>query len=167
MLQRSFIALFIGSMSPEGLWIGFETRSAVSSRPASATGRFLLLHCMTNANLSDTERLCLAIENKWISSATVGRRRGAHINLWINSCPYPENGISPTTLVVGFRGIERSIQPCCDILLPMELTLAHIGPRLGGSFSSKGGFDSLTQVYLERCSAFARCRTEAFRSQEA
>ena len=122
---------------------------------------------MTNANLSDTERLCLAIENKWISSATVGRRRGAHINLWINSCPYPENGISPTTLVVGFRGIERSIQPCCDILLPMELTLAHIGPRLGGSFSSKGGFDSLTQVYLERCSAFARCRTEAFRSQEA
>lgn len=66
-----------------------------------------------------------------------------------------------------FPGIERSIQPCCDILLPMELTLAHIGPRLGGSSSSKGGFDSLTQVYLERCSASARCKTEAFRSQEA
>ena len=45
----------------------------------------------------------------------------------------------------------------------MHLTLAHIGVRPG----SKDGFDALAQVYLERCSAFAECRTEAFRSEEA
>jgi 23S rRNA (pseudouridine1915-N3)-methyltransferase len=45
----------------------------------------------------------------------------------------------------------------------MHLTLAHIGARLG----SKDGFDSLAQVYLERCTAFAECRPEAFRSEEA
>ncbi|MGD0628436.1 MAG: 23S rRNA (pseudouridine(1915)-N(3))-methyltransferase RlmH [Terracidiphilus sp.] len=45
----------------------------------------------------------------------------------------------------------------------MHLTLAHIGGRPG----SKDGFDALTQVYLERCSAFAHCQTEAFRSEEA
>ena len=49
------------------------------------------------------------------------------------------------------------------MLLCMQLTLAHIGPRPG----SKDGFESLVQGYLERCSAFARCRTEAFRNQEA
>jgi 23S rRNA (pseudouridine1915-N3)-methyltransferase len=46
---------------------------------------------------------------------------------------------------------------------PMQLTLAHIGARPG----SKDGFDALVQVYLERCSGFARCQAEAFRSQEA
>jgi 23S rRNA (pseudouridine1915-N3)-methyltransferase len=44
----------------------------------------------------------------------------------------------------------------------MDLTLAHIGARPG----SKHGFDALTRVYLERCSAFAHCHTEAFRSEE-
>jgi 23S rRNA (pseudouridine1915-N3)-methyltransferase len=45
----------------------------------------------------------------------------------------------------------------------MLLTLAHIGPRTG----SKDEFERLCQVYLERCSAFARCRSEAFRTEEA
>jgi 23S rRNA (pseudouridine1915-N3)-methyltransferase len=45
----------------------------------------------------------------------------------------------------------------------MQLTLAHVGARAG----SKDGFDPLSQGYLERCSGFARCRTEAFRSEEA
>lgn len=45
----------------------------------------------------------------------------------------------------------------------MQLTLAHIGTRSG----SKDGFEALVQVYLERCSGFARCQTEAFRSEEA
>ncbi|MGO9336716.1 MAG: 23S rRNA (pseudouridine(1915)-N(3))-methyltransferase RlmH [Terracidiphilus sp.] len=45
----------------------------------------------------------------------------------------------------------------------MHLTLGHIGSRPG----SKDGFDALTQVYLERCSAFAHCQAEAFRSEEA
>jgi 23S rRNA (pseudouridine1915-N3)-methyltransferase len=45
----------------------------------------------------------------------------------------------------------------------MQLTLVYIGARPG----SKDGFDALTQVYLERCSGFARCVSEAFRSEEA
>jgi 23S rRNA (pseudouridine1915-N3)-methyltransferase len=45
----------------------------------------------------------------------------------------------------------------------MRITLAHIGPRTG----SKDGFDPLVQMYLERCLAFARCHSEAFRSEEA
>jgi 23S rRNA (pseudouridine1915-N3)-methyltransferase len=45
----------------------------------------------------------------------------------------------------------------------MLLTLAHIGPRPG----SKDELDSLTRMYLERCSAFARCQPEAFRSEDA
>lgn len=44
----------------------------------------------------------------------------------------------------------------------MEITLAHIGARFG----SKDGFDALTHVYLERCSAFAKCQVQAFRSEE-
>src|SRR5271165_1194984 len=51
----------------------------------------------------------------------------------------------------------------CDILLSMDLTLAHIGAQPG----SKDGFDVLTRVYLERCSAFARCQGQAFRTEDA
>src|ERR1700677_2367560 len=45
----------------------------------------------------------------------------------------------------------------------MQLTLAHIGSRSG----SRDSLDALVQVYLERCSGFARCQTEAFKSEEA
>jgi 23S rRNA (pseudouridine1915-N3)-methyltransferase len=45
----------------------------------------------------------------------------------------------------------------------MQITLAHVGARP----ASRDGFDVLTAAYLERCSAFARCRAEAFRSEEA
>ena len=45
----------------------------------------------------------------------------------------------------------------------MQITLAHIGTRPG----SKDSLDPLIETYLERCSAFARCRTEAFRTEEA
>jgi len=51
----------------------------------------------------------------------------------------------------------------CDILLPMDLTLAHIGARPGG----KDAFEGLTRLYLERCSGFARCQAEAFKSEES
>ena len=44
----------------------------------------------------------------------------------------------------------------------MQVTLAHIGARPG----ARDGFEALVQVYLERCSAFARCEAEAFRSEE-
>jgi 23S rRNA (pseudouridine1915-N3)-methyltransferase len=45
----------------------------------------------------------------------------------------------------------------------MQLTLAHIGSRS----ASRDSLDALVQVYLERCSGFARCQAEAFRSEEA
>ena len=57
----------------------------------------------------------------------------------------------------------------------MNLTLAHVGDQLRkrpssgtkGTAISLAGFDALTQAYLERCSAFAQCRSEAFRTEEA
>jgi 23S rRNA (pseudouridine1915-N3)-methyltransferase len=49
------------------------------------------------------------------------------------------------------------------ILLTMRLTLAHIGTRPG----ARDSYNALTETYLERCSAFADCQLEAFRSQEA
>jgi len=45
----------------------------------------------------------------------------------------------------------------------MHLTLAHVGPRP----NAKDGFDALTKIYLDRCSAYAHCHSEAFRSEEA
>lgn len=44
----------------------------------------------------------------------------------------------------------------------MNLTLAHVGGRPG----SKDGFDALTRLYLERCTAFARCQTQVFRAEQ-
>ena len=49
----------------------------------------------------------------------------------------------------------------------MQITLAHVGARLSPKAGSKDGFDALTAVYLGRCSAFARCGAEAFRTEEA
>lgn len=71
------------------------------------------------------------------------------------------------TFVVFSPQIHRSLDLCCGILLPMDLTLAHIGSGRRSPSRSKGDFDSLTQGYLERCSAFARIRAETFRSEEA
>lgn len=45
----------------------------------------------------------------------------------------------------------------------MKLTLAYIGTRS----SSKDELDALTAVYLGRCSAFAHCQAEAFRTEKA
>ncbi len=45
----------------------------------------------------------------------------------------------------------------------MQITLAHIGGRP----RSKDELDPPIQTYLERCSTFARSRTEAFRTEEA
>jgi 23S rRNA (pseudouridine1915-N3)-methyltransferase len=45
----------------------------------------------------------------------------------------------------------------------MHLTLANIGARA----SFRDGFDPLCQLYLDRCSPFARCLSEAFRTEEA
>jgi len=45
----------------------------------------------------------------------------------------------------------------------MQLTLAHIGARP----TSGDGFDALTRVYVQRMSAYARCESQAFPTEEA
>jgi 23S rRNA (pseudouridine1915-N3)-methyltransferase len=45
----------------------------------------------------------------------------------------------------------------------MRVTLAHIGNRS----NAKEGIDALAQIYLDRCSPFARCQAEAFRTEAA
>ncbi len=49
------------------------------------------------------------------------------------------------------------------MLLRMHLTLAHIGSRL----AAKDGFNALTQTYLDRCTPFAKCQSQAFRTEDA
>jgi 23S rRNA (pseudouridine1915-N3)-methyltransferase len=48
------------------------------------------------------------------------------------------------------------------MLVFMQITLAHIGARIG----SRDDYEPSIQNYLERSSTVARCRTEAFRSEE-
>jgi 23S rRNA (pseudouridine1915-N3)-methyltransferase len=45
----------------------------------------------------------------------------------------------------------------------MNLTLAHIGPRP----AAKDEFQALTALYLGRCSKYARCNADSFRTEKA
>jgi len=45
----------------------------------------------------------------------------------------------------------------------MQLTLTHIGSLAG----RKDGFETLTQTYIERCSAYVPCRTLEFKTEAA
>ena len=45
----------------------------------------------------------------------------------------------------------------------MLLTLAHIGPRP----NAKDEFEVLSRQYLDRCAAFAKCETHAFKDERA
>jgi len=45
----------------------------------------------------------------------------------------------------------------------MNLTLAHIGARP----ASTDEFETLTALYLKRCSPFAHCKSESFRTETA
>jgi 23S rRNA (pseudouridine1915-N3)-methyltransferase len=49
------------------------------------------------------------------------------------------------------------------MLTSMNLTLAHIGARS----RAKDEFEALTALYLRRCSTFAHCKVEAFRTEKA
>jgi 23S rRNA (pseudouridine1915-N3)-methyltransferase len=53
----------------------------------------------------------------------------------------------------------------------MNLTLIHIGAQVraksGSQAKPKDDFDALTRLYLERCSPFANCQAEAFRTEES
>jgi 23S rRNA (pseudouridine1915-N3)-methyltransferase len=63
--------------------------------------------------------------------------------------------------------METALIPLVAVLLayaaPMNLTLAHIGARA----VSRDGTDALCRMYLERCSPWARCGSEAFRTEDA
>jgi len=43
------------------------------------------------------------------------------------------------------------------------ITLAHVGPQP----SAADDYERLTQMYVQRCAAFARCETRAFRTEQA
>jgi 23S rRNA (pseudouridine1915-N3)-methyltransferase len=45
----------------------------------------------------------------------------------------------------------------------MHVTLAYIGTRP----ASRDGLDALVKAYLERCTPWAQCATEAFRAEDA
>jgi len=45
----------------------------------------------------------------------------------------------------------------------MQVLLAHVGPKP----PSKDAFESLSAMYLDRCSTLARCQTQFFRSEPA
>jgi 23S rRNA (pseudouridine1915-N3)-methyltransferase len=45
----------------------------------------------------------------------------------------------------------------------MQIVLAHIGPKP----SSRDPFDQLVTMYLQRCSTFARCEEQSFRTEDA
>lgn len=45
----------------------------------------------------------------------------------------------------------------------MDITLAHIGSRQ----NAKDAYQGLVQLYFDRCSSFAKCGIEAFKSEEA
>jgi 23S rRNA (pseudouridine1915-N3)-methyltransferase len=49
------------------------------------------------------------------------------------------------------------------MLLCMQLTLAYVGAKGG----AKDAYEALVREYAERCSAYARCGMEAFRTEEA
>ena len=48
-------------------------------------------------------------------------------------------------------------------LRTMQIVLAHVGSRL----PAKDSFETLATMYLERCSPFARCQAECFRTESA
>ena len=53
------------------------------------------------------------------------------------------------------------------MLLCMQLTLAHVGAKSGARTGAGDGYEGLVQEYVKRSSAYADCRTEAFRTEEA
>lgn len=71
----------------------------------------------------------------------------------------------------GYALIEMHFQPLSDVWAGkavqyarfMNLTLAYVGART----NAKDEMSALTEGYLERSSALARCKTEVFRTEEA
>lgn len=55
------------------------------------------------------------------------------------------------------------MRPSRCIVTFMQIALAHIGPKP----SSRDPFDQLATMYLQRCSTFARCEEQSFRTEDA
>jgi 23S rRNA (pseudouridine1915-N3)-methyltransferase len=53
------------------------------------------------------------------------------------------------------------------MILAMQLTLAHVGAKGGTRIGAGDGIEPLVQEYVKRSSAYADCRVEAFRTEEA
>ena len=60
------------------------------------------------------------------------------------------------------KGLDRLSVIRCDMLLGMQITIVGIGGRVG----AKNGFEAPVREYLERCSGFARCQSEGFKTEE-
>ncbi len=56
-----------------------------------------------------------------------------------------------------------SLAPSYAILLSMRIALVNVGSRP----TAKDGYEALVQAYLRRCSPFALCQSQAFRTEEA
>ena len=50
-----------------------------------------------------------------------------------------------------------------SMLKGMQIILAHVGAKGG----AKDGYEALIREYVKRCSAYAECRAEGFRTEEA
>ncbi|MGA2673662.1 MAG: 23S rRNA (pseudouridine(1915)-N(3))-methyltransferase RlmH [Terracidiphilus sp.] len=107
-----------------------------------------------DANLIEAVKILLMFETKGIRRQIIPVHDSSKYEITDNSAPAFQK-----------RGPPLLFGDLLPLRYPplMLLTLAHVGPRP----AAKDGFDALARVYLERCSAFARCQTEAFRSEEA
>jgi 23S rRNA (pseudouridine1915-N3)-methyltransferase len=86
------------------------------------------------------------------------------MKLRIDKWKYSKNGW--TASLVGQKEYPSSCWSHCGILLSMQLTLAHVGPRSG----TRDSYETLIQEYVNRCSARRgepECRTESFRTEAA
>jgi 23S rRNA (pseudouridine1915-N3)-methyltransferase len=70
---------------------------------------------------------------------------------------------TPEFMEIWHSGCRVLVRRHCGILLNMQVTLAHIGPRPG----SADACDGLVRGYLKRCAGFVSCEMEAFRSEKA
>jgi 23S rRNA (pseudouridine1915-N3)-methyltransferase len=59
--------------------------------------------------------------------------------------------------------IANAQRVACGILLGMNATIAHIGPR----FAAGDPLQPPTLAYLERCSSLLRCSEQAFKTEDA
>jgi 23S rRNA (pseudouridine1915-N3)-methyltransferase len=109
---------------------------------------------------------CLKIQ--YLVTETQTTALGLDMANWRKSADYPKNryfyNFSEPS-VTNLRSTSAWDQATRGwfILLAMRVTLIQISPHV----ASKDGFEALTAVYVQRCSAFARFDTRLFRTGQA